>query len=289
MSPALLSLALVQAALADAQTVYRWVGPLSDETTRPALLQLASDGPPGASCLTEVQPKYLRLSFAIENGRVTRAEAEGRPAPCLTAVVRGWDVSRIPNVEGELVFFDHNTRLQSLIGRAPWMPRSPPTDLDDFVDDFPDARNMTLADAIAASQTPAPPRPPEATETSRPPNVRVKAGTIQAPPDHVQTLGNTVRRYMGQVRYCYEARLKHDPDLEGHITLDVTFEGGRTRVVQVHEDATGNPVLAACVAAKVKRWRYPSEMTGEMRLPLTFELVEPAAEAAAKGDPPGTP
>jgi hypothetical protein len=80
----------------------------------------------------------------------------------------------------------------------------------------------------------------------------------------------TVRRYAGQLKYCYEQRLKANPDLEGRVSLTWTVEGGTVIDVYVGANNTGDSTLADCMARKVKRWKFPADVEGEITWPFVF-------------------
>lgn len=81
-----------------------------------------------------------------------------------------------------------------------------------------------------------------------------------------------VRRYSGQIRHCYERRLKEDPHLAG--ALQVGFrvgEGGQVAAVWFEQDTVGDASLAGCVEKKIERWRLPAEAAG-VEVVVPFDL-----------------
>lgn len=84
------------------------------------------------------------------------------------------------------------------------------------------------------------------------------------------TVKKTVRRYSGQLKYCYEQRLKANPDLEGRVSLTWTVEGGTVTDVYVAGNTTGDSALASCMEKKVKRWTFPADVEGDISWPFVF-------------------
>jgi outer membrane biosynthesis protein TonB len=81
----------------------------------------------------------------------------------------------------------------------------------------------------------------------------------------------TVRRYSGQLKYCYEQRLKANPDLEGRVSLTWTVgAGGAVTEVYVEGNTTGDSQLASCMEKKVKRWKFPADVEGDISWPFVF-------------------
>jgi len=84
------------------------------------------------------------------------------------------------------------------------------------------------------------------------------------------TVKKTVRRYSGQLKYCYEQRLKANPDLEGRVSLTWTVENGTVTDVYVAGNTTGDSALASCMEKKVKRWKFPADVEGDITWPFVF-------------------
>lgn len=81
-----------------------------------------------------------------------------------------------------------------------------------------------------------------------------------------------VRKNAGQLRYCYETRLKANAGLAGTIELRWQISGGRVTEVEVTKNNTGDTEFAECVAGKVKRWvGFPPDAEGEVQWPFVFK------------------
>lgn len=80
-------------------------------------------------------------------------------------------------------------------------------------------------------------------------------------------------RTAGQLKACYERRLKVDPTLEGRI--EVQWSVGDGVVVDkptVTANSTNDAELADCVVKRIGRWTFPADVEGEMSYPFLFQL-----------------
>ena len=109
-----------------------------------------------------------------------------------------------------------------------------------------------------------------------------------------EDITRTVRRYSGQLKYCYEVRLKEKPDLSGKVTLEWTVAEGaeptsisKVTDVKVTKNTTGDSELGSCFMAKLKRWRFPAETSGKASQPFTLSAV--ASEQTVRSRPPPPP
>ncbi len=109
---------------------------------------------------------------------------------------------------------------------------------------------------------------PKVTVTAR---VKAEAGRISASGDENKVKA-VVRKYSGQLTYCYEKRLKAVPTLEGRIEVSWYVAGGTvegTPVVVIN--GTGDAELADCITKKIRRWRFPPDVDGELSWPFAFQ------------------
>ena len=80
-----------------------------------------------------------------------------------------------------------------------------------------------------------------------------------------------VSRNSGQLKYCYESRLKANPDLSGRVEIEWVMTGGRVTAASVFANTTGDNELASCNVGKIKRCTFPSEIEGEVLWPFIFK------------------
>ena len=104
------------------------------------------------------------------------------------------------------------------------------------------------------------------------PKGKAIAGKVDAPvdADMATQLRSTVRRYGAQVQSCYEQRLKENPNIEGRLAIEVVVGAGRVSGVSIDQNTTGDSGLEACVIGKVKRWRFPAELSETVVLPFSL-------------------
>ena len=83
-----------------------------------------------------------------------------------------------------------------------------------------------------------------------------------------------MRRRLGGIKRCYEKRLKRNPDLRGKVVIRfVIHQGGKIIEVEVVENTTGDPELAACIRARVAAIRFGSTDGGETVVVYPFILA----------------
>jgi|GEM_PF-7126886 len=85
--------------------------------------------------------------------------------------------------------------------------------------------------------------------------------------DKITSVINTKK---GRIKQCYESELRHNPYLEGRVTI--YFEIGRGRVLEskIIENTTGNLSLANCIKSKVDRLRFAKEVEASVEYPFVF-------------------
>ena len=79
-----------------------------------------------------------------------------------------------------------------------------------------------------------------------------------------------VRKYSGQVKYCYEAQLKSNPSLQGRVEVSWTINKGRAMNPTVFANSTGSDALGKCIVGKIRTWRFPEDVTGDVIFPFVL-------------------
>ncbi|HEX9640917.1 MAG TPA: AgmX/PglI C-terminal domain-containing protein, partial [Candidatus Krumholzibacteria bacterium] len=82
-----------------------------------------------------------------------------------------------------------------------------------------------------------------------------------------------VRRYAAGIQYCYEDKLKTQPDLRGKIVLSITVNAaGSVSDVHIVQNTLGASSVGDCVLSQVEAWRFPSIDAGSVtfRSPFVF-------------------
>jgi len=88
--------------------------------------------------------------------------------------------------------------------------------------------------------------------------------------EHAGSIKSVVAKKKGQVQYCYEQRLKENPNIGGRLAISVDIAGGRVTNVRIDENATGDKAIETCVKGKVRRWRFSTEVTESIFLPFAL-------------------
>jgi len=81
---------------------------------------------------------------------------------------------------------------------------------------------------------------------------------------------SVLRSKSGQVKYCYEQRLKENPNISGRIAVEVSIAGGRVTSAVIVENTTGDSALESCVTRKIRSWRFSEEAEGDVYLPFAL-------------------
>ncbi len=79
-----------------------------------------------------------------------------------------------------------------------------------------------------------------------------------------------VNRYTGQLKYCYDKRLLANPSLSGRVEIGWSLAGGAVEGLYIVTNSTGDQDLAQCVMNKIRRWKFPSDMVGDVSFPFVF-------------------
>jgi outer membrane biosynthesis protein TonB len=81
---------------------------------------------------------------------------------------------------------------------------------------------------------------------------------------------SVVRKYSGQLQYCYERELRSNPGLGGRVEVRWNIANARVTSVDVISNSTGSGALGQCIASKIRRWRFDRETTGSVTWPFVF-------------------
>lgn len=86
-------------------------------------------------------------------------------------------------------------------------------------------------------------------------------------------IGRVVQRYGGQLRHCFEKRLKEVPSLAGRVSLELVVSGEAVEEAVVVTNTTHDDAFAACIEARAARWKLVGVADGVARIPYVFEAV----------------
>ena len=88
--------------------------------------------------------------------------------------------------------------------------------------------------------------------------------------EHAGSIKSVVAKKKGQVQYCYEQRLKENPNIGGRLAISVDIANGRVTKVMISENQTGDKAIESCVQGKVRRWRFNAGVTESIFLPFAL-------------------
>lgn len=94
-----------------------------------------------------------------------------------------------------------------------------------------------------------------------------------------EVIQRVIRAHLGQVRYCYEKSLLHQPTLAGKVVVRFTVdaEGAVKEVADVSEPPFPAPEVPACITGHLKTWRFPKPEGGGVVVVTYPFILEPAA------------
>jgi hypothetical protein len=98
-------------------------------------------------------------------------------------------------------------------------------------------------------------------------------GDIDGPAD-VASVGKIVRKYRGNVQFCYETSLKSNPKLSGRVVVALTVTGGVPKDVFIADNTTGDDTLSDCIRKKVMRWDFTGVEDGDAKVPFVLTSHE---------------
>lgn len=113
----------------------------------------------------------------------------------------------------------------------------------------------------------APVAPVQVTSTFR---LVEPAAPTSSDPGSWEAIIAAVRDQSPQLQSCYERSLARDPTLEGRIEAVWNVHAGRVTQVELLINTTRNSELGDCVTTRIRRWRFPAGVEGEVSLPFAF-------------------
>ena len=101
---------------------------------------------------------------------------------------------------------------------------------------------------------------------------RISSGTVDVSGGDPAKIKAAIGKYTGQVKACYEQRLKSNPQLAGRVELLWYINSGRVSSVEVLGNSTGDSELANCIALKVRTWHFPADLDADTEVMYPFIL-----------------
>ncbi|MBL4683790.1 MAG: AgmX/PglI C-terminal domain-containing protein [Nannocystaceae bacterium] len=82
-----------------------------------------------------------------------------------------------------------------------------------------------------------------------------------APGPGIHHIRRTVRRHENDMRVCYNRALRHNPELQGRVTLRFLIGPDGTVIAAVVADSeVRDPTMTNCLARAIKRWSFPASL-----------------------------
>lgn len=132
-----------------------------------------------------------------------------------------------------------------------------------------------LLTALSASGD-EPAQPPASPELASAAQVFVSLTPIINHPQlevELQSTSEDLRRVLsdsqGPLVYCFERSLKQTPALTGTLTMVASIHKGEIQGVSATTDTFSDAQIGTCVAAQMRGWRFPEDLSDEFVLPFT--------------------
>lgn len=89
-------------------------------------------------------------------------------------------------------------------------------------------------------------------------------GSLETFTGDVSALSGVIQANVGQLRYCYESRLKVNSRLAGRVEVGWTIENRRAVGIYVVANTTDDAELADCIVRRLARWDFPDGADGDV-------------------------
>lgn len=90
-------------------------------------------------------------------------------------------------------------------------------------------------------------------------------------------VGKVIHRHMSEVRYCYEASILRNPELEGKLVLGFTIgASGKVKVAGVRSSTLSDSNLDDCIVRRLSAWKFPNTKGGidvGVTYPFIFKTI----------------
>ena len=78
-----------------------------------------------------------------------------------------------------------------------------------------------------------------------------------------EEIQRVVKRYMNQIKYCYEKQLAKSPNLQGKVVAFWIIAGtGLVQTAKASQNTMGDKTVEQCIIKVVKRMRFPRPKGG---------------------------
>lgn len=88
-----------------------------------------------------------------------------------------------------------------------------------------------------------------------------------------QKVNQFINSRFGQVKACYERRLKMSSFLEGELDLNIGILGsGKVETIGVNKDTVRDAQMLSCVKKTIRSWTFPKPEGGRVVIGKTFQF-----------------
>ncbi len=84
----------------------------------------------------------------------------------------------------------------------------------------------------------------------------------------VESIQQSVRSQKGQLRFCFEQRLRAMPKLSGTVVMLMEVAGGGVTSVSVLSNSTGDQVLEECFLTQINDWVFDDSVDLSVEYPF---------------------
>ncbi len=86
-------------------------------------------------------------------------------------------------------------------------------------------------------------------------------------------VGEVIHRHLSEVRYCYEASMIRQPDVEGKLIVNFTIAGqGNVKTADIKTSTLPDPRLDDCILRRLVTWKFP-KTKGGVDVAVTYPFV----------------
>jgi outer membrane biosynthesis protein TonB len=88
--------------------------------------------------------------------------------------------------------------------------------------------------------------------------------------ENADKVRDVIKKNAGQIKACYDQRLKENPTLSGRLVVDFDITGGRVTTVGISTNTTGDKGLEDCVKSRVRGWRFDPSVEDAVSYPFSL-------------------
>jgi hypothetical protein len=102
-----------------------------------------------------------------------------------------------------------------------------------------------------------------------------KRARLSSPMGKLNTkeVNDFINARFGQVKACYERRLKTNSFLEGKVDLNINIStSGKVTAVTVNKDTVRDAEMLSCVKRAIRQWHFPKPTGGRVIIAKTFNF-----------------